>query len=145
MPRTLCTRQLAYGGGGGRSRGKGEGCSGKDAAAGWDLLSSGRSGQRCSLSSGTERPRLLAHICAKHGQFEKIPLSTCHLLCLSLLASHLWCPALSCEEGKFTHCHGLSTNSIPRNQTCLRSSLQTDGGNNLIFFPFLLLAKRKKY
>lgn len=82
---------------------RGGGCLAKMRCWVGPLLSSGKIWEEVQLILGHRALRLLAHVCAKHGQFEKIPLSTCHLFCL-----HFQCPicgdaALSFVQRESSH------------------------------------------
>ena len=84
-------------------RGKGSGCSAKMRRWVGPLLSSGKIWVEVKLILGRRALRLLAHVCAKHGRFEKIPLSTCHLFCLHFQRSICGDAALSFVQRESSH------------------------------------------
>ena len=84
-------------------RGKGSGCSAKMRCWVGPLLSSGKIWVEVQLILGHRALRLLAQVCAKHGQFEKIPLRTCHLFCLHFQRPICGDTALSFVQRESSH------------------------------------------
>ena len=84
-------------------RGNGGGCSAKMQCWVGPLFSSGKIWEEVQLILGRRALRLLAHVCAKHSQFEKIPLGTCHLFCLHFQRPICGDAALSFVQRESSH------------------------------------------